>query len=145
MTGNTGRERWSSTLGFILASIGSAVGIGNVWRFPYIVGANGGGAFLIPYLISVLLFGLPLMVLEFAIGRNTGTSVVTAFRSIQGRFSFAGLAVVAMSGRIPMNTDSFSTFSENFGVACFLGKPFTVDQVLEAIDRALASLAPVLA
>jgi len=54
-----------------------------------------------------------------------------------------GLAVIAMSGRIPMNTDSFSTFSENFGVTCFLGKPFTVDQVLEAVDRALASLAPV--
>ena len=100
MTGNTGREQWSSTLGFILASIGSAVGIGNVWRFPYIVGANGGGAFLIPYLISVLLFGLPLMVLEFAIGRNTGTSVVTAFRSIQGRFSFAGLAVVAIASLV---------------------------------------------
>jgi len=90
------REEWSSTLGFILASIGSAVGIGNIWRFPYIVGANGGGAFLIPFLISVLLFGLPLMVLELALGRSTGTSVVSAFRSIQRRFSVAGLAIVAI-------------------------------------------------
>ncbi|HOB18632.1 MAG TPA: sodium-dependent transporter [Candidatus Methanoculleus thermohydrogenotrophicum] len=95
-----GRERWSSTVGFILASIGSAVGIGNVWRFPYIVGTNGGGAFLIPYLVSVFLFGLPLMMLEFAIGRSTGTSVVAAFRSIQGRFSVAGLAVVAVAGLV---------------------------------------------
>ncbi|KLK87468.1 sodium:calcium symporter [Methanoculleus sediminis] len=90
------REQWSSTLGFILASIGSAVGIGNIWRFPYIVGANGGGAFLIPFLIAVLLFGLPLMVLELAIGRSTGTSVVSAFRSIRQRFAAAGLVIVAV-------------------------------------------------
>lgn len=91
-----GREKWSSTMGFILASIGSAVGIGNIWRFPYVLGANGGGAFLIPYLISVLLFGLPLMVLEFTIGRRTGTSVVSAFRSIRQRFSVAGFVIVAV-------------------------------------------------
>lgn len=90
------REEWSSTLGFILASIGSAVGIGNIWRFPYIVGANGGGAFLVPYLIAVLLFGLPLMVLELAIGRSTGTSVISAFRSIQQRFAAAGIVIVAV-------------------------------------------------
>ena len=94
------RETWSSTAGFILASIGSAVGIGNVWRFPYVVGVNGGGAFLIPYLISVALFGLPLMVLEFAIGRSTGTSVVSAFRSARERFSVAGLVIVAIVGLI---------------------------------------------
>ena len=91
-----GREEWSSTLGFILASIGSAVGIGNIWRFPYIVGANGGGAFLVPYLVSVLLFGLPLMMLEFAIGRSTGMSVVSAFQSLRQRFSAAGLAIVVI-------------------------------------------------
>jgi NSS family neurotransmitter:Na+ symporter len=90
------REEWSSTLGFILASIGSAVGIGNIWRFPYIVGANGGGAFLVPYLIAVLLFGLPLMVLELAIGRSTGTSVISAFRSIRQRFAAAGLVIVVV-------------------------------------------------
>lgn len=90
------RERWSSTLGFILATVGSAVGIGNIWRFPYIVGVNGGGAFLVPYVISVLLFGLPLMVLELAIGRSTGRSVVDAFRSIQRRFAAAGLVIVAV-------------------------------------------------
>ncbi|MDD3858274.1 MAG: sodium-dependent transporter [Methanoculleus sp.] len=90
------REQWSSTLGFILASIGSAVGIGNIWRFPYIVGENGGGAFLVPYLIAVFLFGLPLMVLELAIGRSTGSSVVSAFRSIRQRFTVAGLFIVAV-------------------------------------------------
>ncbi len=76
------REKWSSSIGFILASIGSAVGIGNIWRFPYLVGENGGGAFLIPYLIAVFLFGLPLMILEFALGRHFKTSVVPAFGTI---------------------------------------------------------------
>ena len=94
------REQWSSTLGFILASVGSAVGIGNIWRFPYIVGANGGGAFLVPYLIAVFLFGLPLMVLELAIGRSTGTSVISAFRSIRQRFTAAGLVIVAVASLV---------------------------------------------
>jgi len=70
------REQWSSGPGFVLASIGSAVGIGNIWRFPYMVGVNGGGAFLIPYLIALFLFALPLLILEFALGRHFRTSVV---------------------------------------------------------------------
>lgn len=94
------RERWSSGIGFILASIGSAVGIGNIWRFPYIVGTNGGGAFLVPYLISVFLFGLPLMLLEFAVGRNLQTSVGPAFRAIRRRFFPAGIAIIAILGLI---------------------------------------------
>lgn len=63
------REHWNSNIGFILASVGSAVGIGNIWRFPYLVGTNGGGAFLFPYVIILVTFGLALMVLEFAVGR----------------------------------------------------------------------------
>ncbi|RXE56110.1 sodium:calcium symporter [Methanoculleus taiwanensis] len=90
------RERWSSWTGFILASIGSAVGIGNIWRFPYIVGQNGGGAFLIPYLISVFLFALPLMMLELAIGRHLQTSVGPAFRAIGERFFPVGILIVAI-------------------------------------------------
>lgn len=88
------REKWSSGLGFILASIGSAVGIGNIWRFPYIVGMNGGGAFLIPYLIAVFLFGLPLMIIEFAVGRHHKTSVVPAFTAIKKSFKVAGFFLV---------------------------------------------------
>lgn len=94
------REKWSSTIGFILASIGSAVGIGNIWRFPYIVGENGGGAFLIPYLIAIFLFGMPLMMLEFAIGRHFQTSVVPAFSSIGKRFRIAGFFIVFVMGII---------------------------------------------
>ena len=94
------REKWSSGIGFILASIGSAVGIGNIWRFPYIVGENGGGAFLIPYVIAVFLFGMPLMMLEFAMGRHFKTSVVPAFSAIGKRFRLAGFFVVFVMGMI---------------------------------------------
>ncbi len=56
-------ERWSSHIGFILAAIGAAVGIGNIWRFSAVIGQNGGGAYLIPYFIAVFVFALPLMIL----------------------------------------------------------------------------------
>lgn len=94
------REKWSSSIGFILASIGSAVGIGNIWRFPYIVGENGGGAFLIPYLIAVFLFGMPLMMLEFAMGRHFQASVVPTFSAIGKRFKIAGLFIILGMGII---------------------------------------------
>lgn len=94
------REKWSSSLGFILASIGSAVGIGNIWRFPYIVGVNGGGAFLIPYLIAVFLFGMPLMMLELALGRHFQTSLVPTFSTIGKKSRIAGLFIVFIMGII---------------------------------------------
>ena len=58
------RENWTSRSGFIIAAIGSAVGLGNIWRFPYIAYENGGGAFLIPYLIALITAGLPLLFLD---------------------------------------------------------------------------------
>jgi len=70
------REKWHSPSGFILACIGSAVGIANIWRFPYIVGENGGGAFLIPFLLVVVCLGIILMMLEFAIGKYFQSSIV---------------------------------------------------------------------
>ncbi len=76
------RENWGSKLGFILSVAGSAIGLGNIWRFPYIAGENGGGAFLVVYLACVLLVGLPIMVCELAIGRNAQTGAVGAFAKI---------------------------------------------------------------
>jgi len=87
-------------MGFILLSIGSAVGLDNIWRFPYIVGPNGGGAFLIPCLLAVFLCGLPLMVLEFAVGRQFKTSVVATFSTIKKRFRFAVFFLVFVIGMI---------------------------------------------
>jgi NSS family neurotransmitter:Na+ symporter len=73
------REQWASGRGFILATIGSAVGLGNIWRFSYVAGENGGGAFLFVYLCSVILVGAPLVIAELALGRNAAGDAITAF------------------------------------------------------------------
>ena len=91
------REKWGSRIGFLLAGIGSALGLGNVWRFPYIVGQNGGGAFLIPYLVSVLLLGIPLMILEFAVGREFKGSVVSSLKKIRGKFKWVGATALIVA------------------------------------------------
>lgn len=72
-------EQWKSRSGFILATIGAAVGLGNIWRFAYVAGENGGGVFLITYLIFVILIGLPLVIAELSIGRRGASDTVTAF------------------------------------------------------------------
>ena len=64
------REHFSSRLGFILISAGCAIGLGNVWRFPYITGKYGGAAFVLIYLIFLVILGLPIMVMEFSVGRS---------------------------------------------------------------------------
>lgn len=64
------REKFSSRLGFILISAGCAIGLGNVWRFPYIVGEYGGAAFVLVYLVFLLILGLPIVVMEFAVGKG---------------------------------------------------------------------------
>ena len=64
------REEWGSKLGFILAAVGSAVGLGNIWRFPYVAYANGGGAFLIPYFVAIFTAGIPLLILEYGMGHK---------------------------------------------------------------------------
>ncbi|MBE0523754.1 MAG: sodium-dependent transporter [Methanosarcinales archaeon] len=91
------REKWSSRTGFLLAGIGSAVGLGNVWRFPYIVGQNGGGAFLIPYIIAIFVLGLPLMILEFSVGREFKGSVVSSMKKIKGHLRWVGIIVVIVT------------------------------------------------
>jgi neurotransmitter:Na+ symporter, NSS family len=73
------REQWGTRAGFILATLGSAIGLGNVWRFSYVAGENGGGAFLLVYLAAVVLVGLPLLLAELALGRHAQGDVVRAF------------------------------------------------------------------
>jgi NSS family neurotransmitter:Na+ symporter len=76
-------ERWSSRRGFILATIGAAVGIGSIWKFPYEVGENGGGTFLLFYVLGLLLVVFPLMIAEFVIGRRgRGNAVVPTENSL---------------------------------------------------------------
>ncbi|HQC19914.1 MAG TPA: sodium-dependent transporter, partial [Smithella sp.] len=73
------REHWASRVGFILAAAGSAVGLGNIWRFPYMTGENGGAAFIVIYLLAVFLLGYPLMVNETVLGRASQRDPVGAF------------------------------------------------------------------
>lgn len=84
------RSNFSNKIGFVLAAAGSAVGLGNIWRFPYLAAKYGGGTFLLVYLILAVTFGFTLMVAEIAIGRKTGLSAIEAFRKIDKRFTFVG-------------------------------------------------------
>lgn len=86
------RGSWGSRLGFVIAAAGSAIGLGNIWKFPYITGQNGGGAFVIVYLICIALIGLPIMLAEFTIGRKTHKNPVGAYKDIcpQGLWSLVG-------------------------------------------------------
>ncbi|HOO71335.1 MAG TPA: sodium-dependent transporter [Spirochaetota bacterium] len=78
------REQWGSKVGFVLAAAGSAIGLGNIWKFPYVTGENGGAAFVLIYLISVVLLGLPIMIAELVIGRHTEKDPVGAFKAMLG-------------------------------------------------------------
>ena len=77
------REKLKSRLGFILLSAGCAIGIGNVWKFPYIAGQGGGGAFVLFYLIFLIILGLPIMTMEFAVGRASRKSPVRAYQALE--------------------------------------------------------------
>jgi NSS family neurotransmitter:Na+ symporter len=84
------RESWGTRGGFILAAIGSAVGLGNLWGFPYKLYSYGGGAFLIPYIIAMFLVGIPIMILEFSIGHYTQRAAPDAFKRGHRRFEIVG-------------------------------------------------------
>ena len=92
------REKFSSRLGFILISAGCAIGLGNVWRFPYIVGQYGGAAFIMIYLAFLVIFGLPIMTMEFAVGRASQKSIAESFQTLEPKgtkwhwFSWVGMA-----------------------------------------------------
>ena len=83
-------EQWSSRVGFVFAAVGAAVGLGNIWRFPAVVGQNGGGAYLVPYLIAAFALAVPLMILEISVGRSLKADVVTACRQVRPRFEVVG-------------------------------------------------------
>ncbi|MFR3272925.1 MAG: hypothetical protein ACLTQI_03255 [Slackia sp.] len=86
--GEQKREHFASRLGFILIAAGCAIGLGNVWRFPYITGEYGGGAFVLLYLIFLVILGLPVMVMEFAVGRASQKSCAQAFDILEPKRRF---------------------------------------------------------
>jgi neurotransmitter:Na+ symporter, NSS family len=91
------REEWGSRAGFILAAVGSAIGLGNIWRFPYVAYDNGGGAFLVPYLIALMTAGIPLLVMEYAIGHRHRGSAPLSFFKLHRRTEVIGWWQVAIA------------------------------------------------
>ena len=89
------REHWGSKLGFVLAAAGSAIGLGNIWKFPYVAGANGGAAFVLVYVLCVIVLGVPIMIAELVIGRHTESDPVGAFKLMFGR---SGWVVIGYLG-----------------------------------------------
>lgn len=81
-TASTIRERWKTRLGFILAAAGWSIGLGNIWRFPYITGKYGGGAFVFVYLICLIIIAIPLFVIEFSLGREARSSITTGYKKL---------------------------------------------------------------
>ena len=77
------REKFGSRLGFILISAGCAIGIGNVWRFPYVAGNNGGGIFVLLYMLFLLMFGIPVLSMELAMGRASKSSIIRAYHELE--------------------------------------------------------------
>lgn len=100
--GVEGGEAWDSQLTFILATIGYAVGLGNVWRFPYLAQKNGGGAFLIPYSIALLFLGLPLFILELAIGQRLRKGSIGVWKQISPYLGGLGLASAAVAFNVAL-------------------------------------------
>ena len=85
------RSSFTGKIGFVLAAAGSAVGLGNIWRFPYLAAKYGGGIFLLVYIILAVTFGFALMCAEIALGRKTGQSAIGAFRALEKKYSFIGV------------------------------------------------------
>ena len=86
----TDKNEWGSNLSFVFAMIGSAVGLGNIWRYPYVLYSNGGGAFYIPYIIAILLMGIPFLILEYGVGYNFKASFAKAVKKINSKYEYLG-------------------------------------------------------
>jgi NSS family neurotransmitter:Na+ symporter len=97
---NQERSSWRSNLGFLLAAIGSAIGLGNIWRFSYMAHEHGGGAFLIPYLVALVLAGVPIMIIEYGLGHREKGASPLSFVRINRKYEWIGwwMPVVAMFG-----------------------------------------------
>ncbi len=92
------RPHWGSKFAFVLAAAGSAIGLGNIWKFPYVTGKYGGGAFVLVYLLTILLVGLPLMAAEIMVGKSTQLSPIPAFKKIKGersRWRYVGVLTIS--------------------------------------------------
>ncbi len=113
------RERWDSRPAFILAAIGSAIGLGNVWRFPYVAYENGGGAFLIPYFTALLTAGIPILILEMAVGQRFQGGAPTAMKRAKGWFEWVGWWAVLIASVITFYYCVIMAWSVNYLIHAF--------------------------
>jgi len=114
-----GRERWPSRFSFIMAAIGSAVGLGNVWGFPKVAYANGGGAFFIPYFVALLTAGIPLLILEFSIGQMMQGSAPKALKKLNKNFEWVGWFALLVASVISVYYAVIMAYSWNYLVDSF--------------------------
>ncbi len=123
------REQWGTRTGFVLATIGSAVGLGNIWRFAYVAGDNGGGVFLIVYLAFILLIGLPLVIAELSMGRRAQGDAVAAFSVTApgdtGRWRLAGWLAVLGAALILSYYAVIAGWALGYGVGAATGTLWT--------------------
>ncbi|HBZ58119.1 MAG TPA: sodium-dependent transporter, partial [Sutterella sp.] len=114
------RSTWASQIGFILSSVGAAVGLGAIWKFPYLAGSNGGSAFFFPYLILTFTVGLVLLIAEITAGRLGAGSVVTGYRSLGGK------------GFVPW---AYLGILTGYGVMCFYSAVggWTISYLIDAL------------
>lgn len=92
------REQWTSKIGFILASAGAAVGLGQIWKFPYVTGMSGGGAFFLIFIIFTLLIGMPMLISEYIIGRGTASEAISAFKKLAPKSAWVWVGRLGVIG-----------------------------------------------
>jgi len=111
------RERWGGRVPFVMAAIGSAVGLGNVWRFPYVASKSGGGAFLVPYFIALITAGIPLMIVEYTLGQKFQKGAPGAMAAVNKKFRWVGWFALLVGSMISFYYVAIMGWAWHYGVA----------------------------
>ncbi|MFV0440344.1 MAG: sodium-dependent transporter [Lachnospirales bacterium] len=119
MSESGSRQKWNSKMGFILSAVGSAVGLGNIWRFPYTLYENGGGGFLIPYFVAVFTAGIPILILEYVLGSKYRGSAPLAFARNNKKFEWVGWIPTLLSLMIILYYSSIVSWAMNYMILSF--------------------------
>ncbi len=114
MSDENSRQQWNSKIGFILSAVGSAVGLGNIWRFPYVLYENGGGGFLIPYFIAIFTAAIPLLILEYTLGSKYRGSAPMVFAKINRKYEWVGWLPTFISFFIILYYSSIISWALNY-------------------------------
>ncbi len=133
-----GRDRWTNRAAFIMAAVGSAVGLGNLWRFPYVAFKSGGGAFFIPYLIALVSAGIPLMIIEYALGQKYQGGAPQALAAVTSKFRWVGWFALLVGATITTYYVVIMAYAWRFAVASWTvawSKPAPVAEVIEKNGR----------